>query len=186
MSKEEIAPWILCQEVLVKAKNELILEAIDALHREIAANRMEVNGEIVKIEGKDNDVDKELFIISNLLQQEPKIREQYAAYIKHAEEGQITDAGIMERVQELKKFLLSLTEIHILMSFVRVFDEWLADFSGTMDLNSLPEIIARTAKSNSSRIDALEFIIEDKAFMKNEAVSENEMEAIRTALRMCR
>jgi hypothetical protein len=185
-SKEEMPAWMMCQEILVKAKNELILEAVDALHREVAAKRMEVNGDIVRIEGKDNDVDKDLFVINNLMQQEPQIREQYGEYIAKAERGAISDPSTLERVEELKKFLMSLSEIHLLMKFARVFDQWVLDFEGTADLKNPDEMIAATAKRNADRIDALEFVLKNRTFIKNEALSEAEFKVFSTAFRMCR
>ena len=178
--------WMLCQEILIKAKNELILEAIDALHRETDAKRIDVKGYTLKIEGKNSDVDRDMFIINNLLAQEEDIRGRYAESIARAENGHEKNPAIIERISELKKFLLSLTEIHMTMKYAKVLDRWVPDIGSAAMLDDPAKILSETAKKNTERIDVLEFVINDRAFMKNEGLSNEEMELVRQAFSMCR
>ncbi len=184
--REEMAPWMHCQEILVKAKNELILEAIDALHREADAKRIEIQGSTMKIEGKNNDIDRDMFVINNLLAQEEEIRRRYNEPISRVEHGLEKDPVVVERTNELGKFLLSLTEIHMTMKYARVFDQWVLDIGNTSKLDDPAGIIAETAKRNVERIDALDFIIGDRSFMKNEGLSESEFEVVKRAFFMCK
>ncbi len=184
--REDMPPWMLCQEILVKSKNELVLEAIDALHREADAKRIDITGSTIKIEGKDNDIDRDIFVINNLLAQENEIRERYGKYIDRADRGEEKDPAVIERVIELRKFLLSLTEIHLSMKYAKVFDRWVLDVGSAASLEDPKKIIAETAKADAERIDALEFVIEDRKFMKNEGLSNEEMEILRQAFFICK
>ncbi len=184
--RQDMPPWMMCQEILVKAKNELILEAMDALHREADAKRIDVKGYTIKIEGKNSEVDRDMFIINNLLAQEEAIRSRYAESIDRAEKGNETDPAVIERVNELKKFLLSLTEIHLTMKYAKVFDSWVLDIGNSARLDDAAGILSETAKKSAERIDALDFIISDRAFIKNEGLSAEEMEIVKQAFSMCR
>ncbi len=184
--RQDMPSWMLCQEILVKAKNELILEAIDALHRETEAKRIDIKGSTVKIEGKNSEIDRDMFIINNLLAQEDDMRIRYAESIKSVEEGHEKNPAIVERINELKKFFLSVTEIHMAMKYARIFDQWVLDVGSAADLDDPARILAETAKKNADRIDALEFVLEDKAFIKNEGLSKEEFKITEDAFFLCK
>ena len=184
--RNDMPPWMLCQEILVKAKNELILEAIDALHREADAKRIDMKGSMARIEGRNSDIDRDMFVINNLLAQEEDIRGRYIESIKRVDEGRENDPGVIERTNELKKFLLSLTEIHMTMKCAKTFDQLVHDVGGAAGLGDPARILAETAKKNAERVDALEFVLGDKAFSRNEGLSKDEMDIIARAFFMCR
>ena len=54
---DEMPIWMLAQEILTTIKNELVLEAIDLLHKDIKENRVEINGQTIKLPSKPSDID---------------------------------------------------------------------------------------------------------------------------------
>ncbi len=183
---DDIPQWMLAQEILVKTKNELILEAIDLVHIEIDEKRLEINGNTVKLPDKSSEIEMDMLIISNLLEKEDEISKQYSEFIKKIENGEEEKPELIERMDELKKFLMAISSIHLLMGFVKVIDSWVLDFAETMKINNTAMIIAETAKRNVERIDILEFVIKSKNFLKSEALSDEEIDIVKKALQLCR
>ncbi len=177
--------WMIAQELLVKAKNELILEAVDTLHVEIKEKRLEINGNVIKLPEKSSEIEMDMLIINNLLEQETKIVENYGKFIKERESSE-KDPLMIERINELKKFLMSVTQIKILMNFAKTIDEWILDFGTAMKIDDSVKIIAETAKKNVERIEVLSFILDNKKFYENEALSKEEIEIVKGAYELCK
>ncbi|MEM0201054.1 MAG: hypothetical protein QXD23_01480 [Candidatus Micrarchaeaceae archaeon] len=181
----DIPKWMIAQEILIKAKNELILEAIDTLHKEVKENRLQINGNVIKLPDKSSEIEMDMLIINNLLEQEQQIVKNYGKFIKEKEDSE-KDPLIVERINELKKFLMSVTQIKILMNFAKTIDEWVLDFANSMNINNVPKIISETAKRNVERIELLSFIIDNKKFYANEALNEEEIKNIKEAYELCK
>jgi hypothetical protein len=177
--------WMIAQDLLVRAQNELIVEAIDTLHIEIKENRLEINGNVIKLPDKSSEIEMDMLIINNLLEQEKQIVENYGKFIKEKEDSE-NDPLIIERINELKKFLMAVTQIKILMNFAKTIDEWILDFANTMKIDSVPKIIAETAKKNVDRIEILSFILDNKKFYQNEALRNDEIEIVKEAYELCK
>ena len=182
---EDMPEWMLAQEILVKSKNEIILEAIDTLHKEIDEKRLEINGHTIKLPDKSSEIEMDMLIINNLLQQEQEIIKQYSTFIKKTENGEELSPEIVERTEELKKFLMSVAEISLLMNFAKTIDAWVLDFAETMNKKDVALIISETAKRNIDRIEVLRFISSNKKFLNSDALSKEEFDTLRTALSKC-
>lgn len=177
--------WMIAQDILVKAKNELILEAVDTLHIEIKEKRLEVNGSVIKLPDKSSEIEMDMLILNNLLEQEQQIVENYGKFIKEKEDSE-KDPAMIERINELKKFLMAVTQIKILMNFAKTIDEWVLDFANSMNIDGVAKILAETAKKNVERIEILSFIIDNKKFYDNEALSNEELIYIKEAYELCK
>ena len=182
---DDMPEWMLAQEILVKSKNEIILEAIDTLHKEIDEKRLEINGHTIKLPDKSSEIDMDMLIINNLLQKESEIIKQYSAFVKKTEELEEPSSEIIERTEELKKFLMSVAEISLLMNFAKTIDAWVLDFAETMNKKDVALIISETAKRNVDRIEVLRFISSNKKFLNSDALSKEEFDTLRTALSKC-
>ena len=182
---EDMPEWMIAQEILVKSKNEIILEAIDTLHKEIDEKRLEINGHTIKLPDKSSEIDMDMLIINNLLQQEQKIIKQYSSFIKKTENGEELSPEIVERTEELKKFLMSVAEISLLMNFAKTIDAWILDFAETMNKKDVALIISETAKRNVDRIEVLRFMSNNRNFLKSDALTNEEFEIIKDALNKC-
>ncbi len=183
---DEMPKWMLAQDILIKAKNEIILEAIDSLHNEIKEKRLEVNGHTIKLPDKSSDIEMDMLVIGNILGQEEEIKKKYVEFMKSIEDKKTESPEIIERINELKKFLMAVTGIHILMNYAKVIDAWVLDFAEVMKIDDAAMIIAETAKRNVERIDTMEFMVKNRTFLKSDALNENEGEILKNAFEMCR
>ncbi|MDE1860410.1 MAG: hypothetical protein KGH72_01705 [Candidatus Micrarchaeota archaeon] len=177
----EAPAWLLCYDMLIKVKDELTLEAIDILHDEIKAKHIDITGYVSLLPDKSDELQRDMYIINNLLIRENEIREQYAAYLEDS--SGTTDGKELARAEELKRFLLALDAISMLMGYSRLVAKWAEDTGEFYDSSDPAEIVRRTMEPEGQRRQLAEYILSSAKFRKSDALSEDEFEIIRRSLR---
>ncbi len=172
--------WMLCQDMLLRAKEAFIEEAIETLDKEIEAKRVDVKGNLVTSEEESGSLEKKLFIINNIAASEQEIIDRHTSAIRELERnpGQLTSQTI-ERIESLKKFLLAVAKISALTEYGAVFEEW-ADDVGHHTKEASAEKVLKSTISKDSRVGASEFLLKNKKI--SAIFSEGELDSIRKAL----
>lgn len=175
---------MLCEDMLNRAKNELITEAMDTLNVEVQQGNIAVHGNIIEQPDKPSETERDLFIINNMLQEADKMRESFSKFIKEKEsDPKSLNGETVERIEKLKKFLLSLDKIELLMDYSSEFDHWITDVAMQVAINDPSKIISKTIEGNDLRKEILSFILSSKTFEKEEIFSGSERKALETGLR---
>jgi hypothetical protein len=173
--------WMLCEDILTRIKDELILEAIDLLHVQIKEGSVSIDGYVVTLPDKSQEIARDIFVINNLLSEQNQIRETYKKYIND-NQGAATGETV-EKSEKMKRFLLFLDELSILMSYSEVFGVWITDAWQYAKLNDVSQIIANTMSNSEDRADALRFVLSSKGFAKEEIFTTGERDALSDAMR---
>ncbi len=172
--KEKTPAWLICDDILTKCKDEIILEAIDILHEEVKAKRIDMQGYVPMLIDKSEEVERDMFLINNLLSRSHEIRENYKDYMKTESEIKNPDPALVARDEELRKFMLALDSIIYLMNLSRVFESWAADVGVFSNIKDPVEVFEKTMHHNNERMEALKFILSSSTFWKSEPLSEDE------------
>ena len=172
--------WMVCEDLLTRAKDELILEAIDLLHARINDGSVSIDGYVVTLPDRSQEVARDIFVINNLLSEQSQIRDTYARYIKERS-GDIT-AKTVENVEKMKRFLLFLDELSMLMYHSDIFGDWITEAWQHSKLNDISLIIANTMIGNEDRTDAVKFILNNATFIKEEVFTADERVMFEKAL----
>ncbi|MDE1768182.1 MAG: hypothetical protein KGH64_02670 [Candidatus Micrarchaeota archaeon] len=182
MGKAADAPaWMICEDILTKAKDELVLEAMDILHEEIKAGHIDIKGYVAPLPDKSGEIQKDMFIINNLRMREQEITEQYSKYI---EDNIEMDPERLERSDELKRFMLSVKGISLLMYMSEIVGVW-ADATGNYSQIDDPAmIISKTLKDDERRVDVLTYVLASSKFINSEALSDEETAILRRGLEL--
>ena len=179
MMAEEAPAWMLCEEMITRLKDELILEAIDILHEELKAGRIEISGFVPLLPDKHDELQKDMYMIGNLVQREAEIEAQYGPLVDDASNGK--DPERVARREELWKFILSVRAISTLMRLGEVAREWAQDtgqYSGQRNMN---DILSRSMNKQSARCELVDFVLSSRRFCKSEALTDDEIGIIRQA-----
>ena len=113
-----VPAWILCNDLLIKLKNELANEAILAAEREIKEGRMDVKGSVITQPDQQSEGENLLFVVNNLIGERDGIHERYDPYIKELQDNPSKfDSKTAQRIESLRKFLLAVDEIYTLMHY---------------------------------------------------------------------
>ncbi|HUY70531.1 MAG TPA: hypothetical protein VMV00_03110 [Candidatus Baltobacteraceae bacterium] len=181
-SHEDDTPaWMTCVDILNKAKVELITEAMDTLNNEISEKRIEVNGSLITLPERPNDADRDMFIITRMLEEAPQIKERYGSFIQTNLESK--DANVVMQVERGKKFLMALEQIELLINYSTYIDEWMQDASVLANIKDPSEIMARTIAHQKAREEILVFMLESKTFVKEEIFTDEERRILSKALK---
>lgn len=179
MTKGDVPAWMLCEDLITRMKDELVLEAIDILHEEMKANRIDISGYVSLLPDKPNEMQRDMYIINNLVQRQPEIMEQYRPFLESG--AKETDPQKVERIEELKKFMLSVQAISTLMRLSSVASMWADDTGKYSALGDQAQIIARTASMAEDRLEVLDFVLTSPRFAKSEALTSAETEILKKA-----
>ena len=180
MARDDTPAWMVCVDMLNRAKVELITEAMDTLNNEISEKRIEVNGSLITLPDRPNDADRDMFIITTMLEQAPQIRQRYGSFIESGQGSK--DPNVVLQVERAKKFLLALKQIATLMGYSTYFDEWSRDASLLANISDPAEILRKTVAHSSERAEILRFILESKTFAKEEIFTDEERKFLQGAL----
>ncbi|MDE1868538.1 MAG: hypothetical protein KGH60_01045 [Candidatus Micrarchaeota archaeon] len=171
--------WMLCEDILNKAKVELITEAMDTLNQEVKEGNIAVHGNIIELPDKPSETERDLFIINNMLQEADKMRDSFSKFINEKEsDPKSLNAETVERIEKLKKFLLSLDKIELLMGYSTEFDHWIGDVAMQVAIDDPSRIISKTIEHNDLRREILAFILKSKTFEKEEIFNKQEREIL--------
>ena len=173
MPKEDALAWMLCEDIITRLKDELILEAVDILHDEMKAGRIDVTGYISLLPDKSNELQRDMYIISNLIQKEPEIVRQYRPFLDSIDKEK--DPQKVARIEELKKFMMSVQAISTLMRLSNIAELWAEDTGRYSDSKDPEEIILGTVRMAESRVEVLDFALSSTKFSKSEALTTHEI-----------
>lgn len=177
MDGDDTPAWLLCEDMLTKTKDEMILEAIDILHEQINEKRIDIQGYVPVLMDRSEELQKDMFIINNMLANSGQIRSQYSSYMGR----ETKDPALLSRIEELKKLVMAIDAIEFLMSMSHVFEEW-AEETGRYGTVKDPIELLRKSMGSDQRKDALKYVLSSKKFKDNEALSESETELLERAL----
>ncbi|MHB1830570.1 MAG: hypothetical protein ACYCO0_04210 [Candidatus Micrarchaeaceae archaeon] len=177
MAGGNVPSWMTCEDIITRMKDEIILEAIDILHDEIKAGRMDIRGYTALLPDKSNEIQKDMYMVRNLVQREEEILEKYKPYFG----GKLdeTDPAMVERVEELKKFVLSVQAITMLMRLSEVAGRWADDTGKYSDIKEPERIMLNTARMADERAELIDFALSNSRFGKSEALTANELGMLR-------
>ena len=177
-----IPAWMMCSELLIRLKDEFTLEATEVLEREIKAGRLRFTGKLITLPESAGNMERDIYIINHLLHDENEIRHRYAKYMVESTKGAIEDAKVIERVEELKRFLMALTQISMLMRYggaLGVLANECGRFAGKSDA---AEVLVLAVGGREETVEAIAFAL-DSGTVKREAVlTEDERQILRHAI----
>lgn len=178
-----VPAWMLCGDMLTRFRDEFVLEAIDILHVEMDAGRIDVSGYISLLPDKPDEIQRDMYIIRNLIEKEGEIMSQYRPYIGEVIES---DPAKMKRIEDLRKFVLSVNAISMLMGFSHVLERWAADTGQYCGTDDMGLIISDTLKAAGDRAEVLEFALRSSRFLKSGALDESEIRLLHSSFEECR
>ena len=179
MAKDsDIPAWMVCEEALTRLKDELVLEAIDILHQEVKAGRIDINGYVSLLPDKPDEIQRDMYIINNLRMKEHEIMEQYGHYMQQTDEK---NPHTLSRIESLRKFLLSVRAISTLMHFSEIVGAWADDTGRYPKESEISVILEKTARSSADRLEVLDFVLSSTKFIKNQTLDGRELGALRKA-----
>lgn len=163
-----IKPWLIAQDMFTKVKDELVLEAIDILHEQVEKKRISIEGYTVTLPDQQADVDRDIFILNKILAEAGNIRSQYSEYMKDSAAAGEKDARLIERIEELRKLLLAISEIEMLMSMSDAAKDMIELVSMHVTESDVAEVIAKAASEshNTAMIELMKYIQGSKRFAK--------------------
>ncbi len=183
MEKSDGVPaWLKCEDMLTRAKDELILEAVDLLKLEMKEKRIDIKGYIAALPDKGQELEQDLFMIGQLIARVEEIRSQYSGYLEKERDGEITDPEVIARGEALRRFLMSIDAIDMLMHFSRVFGTWADDTGVYSSLKDPVDVMVKSASLDGGRADALDFVLSSKKFSESDALSNDEMQVLEETL----
>ncbi len=176
--KEDMQPWILCGDMLVRIKEEFMSEAIALLDKEIKAGNISVSGEVESAAEQDREYEKKMMVINNLMAEREKLNSIYEDYMEKEKEG---NPKIVERAEVLRKFLLSVDTISILMSYVTEIDIWIKEVAKEVKAESIGEVLKSTSGSGV-RIDILRRVVSKRNFVEDKVISTSECKQLKSVI----
>ena len=176
---EDAPAWMLCEDMITRLKDELILEAIDLLHEELRAGRVDINGYVSPLPDRSDELQKDMYIIGNLVQREPEIEEQYGPLIENAMNEK--DPERVASIERLGKFLLSVRAISTLMRLSETAEEWALDTGKYSRCADKMEILAKSMVEDSARRALVYFVLSSRKFAISKALTDDEMAMLRQA-----
>ena len=178
MEQESTPAWMLCDDMLTRIKDELILEAIDILHEEINAKRLVIEGYSPIVLERSEEMQRDIYLINNLMERAEEISKNYSKYFN---DDSSTESADPVQIEELKRFLMSISGIRFLMDTAKVFESWSVDTGKYYSEKDPVSILCKTMGAGTEREKALEYVLKSKKITGNEAVTANELSLLKEA-----
>ncbi len=182
---EEMPAWMECEDILSRVEAELMSEALELLRKEMDAGRIKVEGNVAASSELTAQAERDLFIMEKLLADEQNMRYRYENLVNAVEEGRETNPEIVSRTEEVKRFLLVVSQISITVKYAKVFSLWFPEAGKMMKGGSAKEILLETARQDSERPEAVSFILSNKEFRKSEVLDAREIEMLAEIYKRC-
>lgn len=155
--------WLLCEDLLLKIKEAIVEEASGVLHREIEEDRIKLSADWVNMESQNEALERDMFLINNLLAEAPEMLWKQDEYIRAKEtSGAKLDADTVAKIESIKKLSLAISYISVLMEHTTVIDNWVKDIE-QMPLAQDPTDLLKSTLNNK-RLELLKFFLKSKQF----------------------
>lgn len=171
---------MVCEDIISRVKDELMYEAVEILHGEADSGRIKMDGNLVTSEEGTGEAERDIFILDKLLEDEPIIRSRYENFVKATEEGEASPE-VVARIEDVRKFLLAISEISLIVRYARIFSAWFADAGKQMKVSDPSDIFYMTSLHNKERMEALDFVLTSKKFLKSGELKEGELKILKGA-----
>lgn len=178
---DNMPAWMIAEDILSKSERVLMESALELLRRQIISGTIKVDGDIPISSETRAEAERDIFIMERLLLDEENLRLRYENFVNAVESGNEKDAHVVGRTEDIKKFLLAVSQISLTVRHAKVFKAWFADAGRMMSLNDPAEILSNTAKTRPERDDALGFIIGSRIFINSEIFMAGEPEILKRA-----
>lgn len=164
-------------ELLTRAKAEFVTQAIETLHKEVQNKNIDIKGYTMAPPETSNEAEREEVVLNKITEEYGRIRETYDSYASEKESmGDGMDSAMIERMESLRKFLLSLEKISILMHYGRACDEWMHDVAMEVRTENPAEILSKTMPVDKIRGEIVDFILNNREMAKNEIFTKAEVQ----------
>lgn len=173
--------WMIAEEILSKAERILMESALELLRSQIKSGTIKVDGNFAASSETNAEAERDLFIMEKLIADEENLYHRYQNLVSSVESGKEANTHIIERMEEIKKFLLSVSQISLTVANAKIFRNWFPDAGSKMSIKDPAEILNLTAAQKQERISALEFFVENKKFINSEIFMPEETEILKKA-----
>lgn len=180
MQDSELPAWLICEDTFNKIKTELITEAMDTLQEAIDSKSIEIKGSLVNLPDKPSDTDMKMFIINRIIEDKESIMERYKNHVSETEESS-NDPKVIQQKERLKKFLLSVEQISMLMSYSNVINGWMHDVSMQITAKEPVEVVKSTINSDE-RVEVIRYVLGSKKIEKEEVLTNEERRMLENAI----
>ena len=102
--------WMIAEEILSKAERILMESALELLRSQIKSGTIKVDGTFVPSSEASGEAERDLFLMEKLIADEENLYHRYQNLVSSVESGKEQDMHIVERMEEIKKFLLSVSQ----------------------------------------------------------------------------
>ena len=171
----------MCGDILTRLKDFMAAEAIETMAVEVEDGRAGISGRVATLPEESEETERYLLVIGEMLSHQGEIIAQYREDMRRLENGEIEDPKVLERAEELRRFLLALSKISVLMRFSSVFGRWTEDAGRLMKAKDIREIILATL-SGEDRESALEFALSMKKLVEEGVLTVEERMELERAL----
>ena len=175
--------WMECIDLFERIREEMLFEAVETLRGEMSAGRIGFAGRLVTLPDSSPDAERDIYVIRRLVAHEAEIRAMYEKEIIGKDPAkEVKDPSKVERLEGLRKFLLSLTQITVLMRYSAALgaaSERSGKYAKEKDLS---KVIRLALGDDKDTREALAFTLENKKMAKEGVISEVERKAIELGL----
>jgi hypothetical protein len=175
--------WMICVDILNRAKRELVTQAMDTLDREVEAKRMDIKGSMITVPDQPSEDEMKLFVLGQILTNAEQMRERYGKYIKEVHtKGKDVTAREIEGADRARLLLMAVEKIEILVHYSRQLDTWITDASMEIGLDDPAQILKKTSEKHG-RMEILSFLVKSPKIREEEVFTDSEFDLISSVLK---
>ncbi|MDE1865482.1 MAG: hypothetical protein KGH94_02495 [Candidatus Micrarchaeota archaeon] len=181
MGKTGTPAWMVCVDILNKAKRELVTQAIETLEAEIDAKRMDIKGSLINVPDQPSDAEMKLFVVGQILDNAEQMRQRYGDYIKAVHSmGSSAKSADVEGAERARLFLMAVEKIETLIRYSKELDSWINDASMEVGIRD-PALILKRTSASPRRKELINFLSKNKKMQKEGTFSGEEIRVINSA-----
>ena len=147
--------WLEAQAFLIKIKDEMLARALDTLDMEVKAGRAAINGRLVTAV-EQNDSETKMFVLDNIVGNADAIIHRHSQSIEELESSGSLDSKTVERIEELKRFLLAVGKMKMLYDYSVELGSWASELQADTPGDNIESMLLQGI--TDYRKEILEFV----------------------------